>query len=105
MVEGGGGLLTGSGTRGMVDPKKLPNRAGQIVDAPAMPDLSWPPSAPTGPSVRQPSTVLAAPAPVQYTPTTRPPAGQPGVDGFSYGTSLTPHGSRPIPGWQSVRIT
>ena len=100
MVEGGDGLLTGSGTLEWSIPE-LPDRAGQIVDAPAMPDLSWPSSAPTGPSVRQPSTVLAAPNPVQYTPTTRPPAGQPGVDGFSYGTFTDTAWQPPDP-WVAV---
>jgi len=84
MVEPGEGLLTSSGTRGMVDPKKLPNRAGPTVERPDKPPLAWSTSAPGGPSVRQPASVLAAPDPVENTPTTRPPAGQPGFDGFYF---------------------
>jgi hypothetical protein len=85
MVEGGKTPMSSSGTRGMVDPMKLPRRAVDTVEQPAQLDLAWPKSAPTGPSVRQPASVLVAPDPEPYTPTTRPPAGQPGVDAFSFG--------------------
>ena len=104
MVEGGKTPMSSSGTRGMVDPKKLPNRATEAVEQPAKPDLAWPKSAQTGPSVRQPASVLAAPDPEPYTPTTRPPAGQPGVDGFSYGPQ-TIVSNRRIHGLPSGRIT
>ena len=101
MVEPGEGLLTSSGTRGMIDPKKLPNRAPQPGEAPVMPPLSWSTSTPAGPSVRQPASVLAAPAPVQATPTSRPPAGQPGFDGF-YWASVGATTWQPPDPWVAV---
>ncbi len=101
MVEPGEGLLTSSGTRGMIDPKKLPSRAGPTVERPDMPPLFWSTSSPTGPSVRQPTTILAAPNPVQSTSTSRPPAGQPGVDGFQYAPLTVTEWQPPDP-WVAV---
>ena len=93
--ESGEGLITRSGTRGMVDPMKLPHRAADAVERPDKPPLSWSTSTPGGPSVRQPAGILVPPDPVQFTPTTRPPAGQPGIDGFYYGL-----GGGPDTTWQ-----
>jgi hypothetical protein len=83
VTQAGPGFMTESGTRGMVDPKKLPKPSRPSVARPSKPVLSRTAGAVTDPRVVKPSGV-AAPSPVEATLTTNPPVGQPGVDGFSH---------------------
>ena len=75
------GPLTRSGTRGMVDPKTLPEPSKTPSQRPTKPSLSLPAPSAAGPKGPAP-TGTVAPDPVEITLTGNPPAGQPGVDGF-----------------------
>ncbi len=71
--------------RGMVDPRNLPHTQGSAL-RPTKPVLSRPTASASGPKSVKPAGVPVAPDPLEVTLTTNPPVGQPGVDGFFFGS-------------------
>jgi hypothetical protein len=101
VAEAGNGPLSGSGTRGIVDPKRLPSRAQQSVQRPVKPFLSTSFAHATSPSAPQPAVASTAPDPVQVTSVVHPDADQGGVDGFSFGSGPDTSWQPPDP-WIAV---
>ena len=95
VAQAGGGHVSGIGTRGMVDPKKLPQRTESAKPHPTKPFLSRPLTA-QGPRTVHPSGV-GPPDPVEATATTNPPVGQAGVDGFFFGSGPNTSNEPPDP--------
>ena len=80
----GEGFMTGSGTRGMVDPKELPKLVAGSGQHPDKPSFARTAASAAGPAALAPSGVPVAPDPVEVTATGNAPAGQPGDDGFFF---------------------
>ncbi|HET9456149.1 MAG TPA: hypothetical protein VFO78_02320 [Candidatus Limnocylindrales bacterium] len=87
LAEPGSGRVSGSGTRGIVDPARLPVRRSDGLERPLKPDLARGTNEPTGVAAPDPAGVASPPDPVEVSTTASPPAGRPGVDGFYFGSS------------------
>ncbi|HEU4918421.1 MAG TPA: hypothetical protein VFT20_01700 [Candidatus Limnocylindrales bacterium] len=87
MADPGSGRVSGSGTRGIVDPARLPDRRSDGLQRPLKPDLARGTSDPTGVAAPDPAGVALPPDPVEVSTTANPPAGRPGTEGFYFGSS------------------
>ena len=97
----GEGPLSASGTRGMVDPARLPETAGDPMQRPAKPNLPRPTGEPTGLAAPDPAGVALPPDPIEVATTTNPPAGRSGTDGFYFASSEATSFQPPDP-WVAV---
>ncbi len=97
VAESGSGFLTRTGTRGMVDPMALPDRVHASAARTTKPVLPWPAATGSTPGTVHPAGSPVAPDPHEVIPTTNPPVGQPGDEGFSHDSGPATHFQPPDP--------